>query len=293
MDSLYLVLIGLAGGFFAGMLGIGGGILYIVILPVILRQVGVPEDMLVQYVIANSLFGTLAAATMGVIAHARKGEVYLADTLWVGVAAICISLISLRFIVNTDWYNVNIFNAIIVIILAFILYRTIRSAGSQPTYNPDHKHRRLWLAGSGAAGGLIASLSGLGGGAIIVPILNIGIGMDFRRAKTISLGMIVMSSGIMTIANSLEPLPDIPDLWSSGYLVWSVALTLSAGVMVGSPIGVRVARLLPTKVLSYIFSAFLLIVMLSKLWKLLQALFLEANSSNLGASFKDALLLLC
>jgi uncharacterized membrane protein YfcA len=268
MDSLTLVLLGLAGGFFAGLLGIGGGILYIVILPIILGNIGVPQEELVQFVIANSLFGTFAASLTGVIAHARKGEFYPVDTLWVGIAAVCVSLLSLKFIVNTEWYDQRIFNIVIVFILAFILFRTVKSAGSPSTYNPNNKDRNRWLAGSGVSGGLIASLSGLGGGAIIVPILNLGLGMEFRRAKTISLGMIVMSSGIMTIYNSFQGVVGPPDSWSTGYLVWSVALTLSAGVVVGSPIGVKVARKLPVKILSYIFSLFLLIVMVSKLWEL-------------------------
>lgn len=270
MNLVLLVLAGLAGGFFAGLLGIGGGIIYILILPVALRAVGVPQVELVQYVIANSLFGTFSASLAGTVALWRKREVYLQETLSVGVAAILASLLSLHFLVNTPFYSQQIFNFVVILVLLFILVRTLTAARQVPAYSKTNPKRLPLLSFSGLAGGLVASLSGLGGGAIIVPVLNLGLRMDMHRAKSISLGVIVISALSMTIFNSFEQPQYAFSYYSTGYLVWPIAAFLSLGVIVGSPLGVRVGRILPAYALSYVFSLFILIVIGTKLWGLWQ-----------------------
>lgn len=271
MEYVYLALAGLAGGFLAGLLGIGGGILYILILPVALSAVGVPEYELVQFTIANSLFGTFAASMSGSVSLFRKGEIYLKEVLIVGAVSIVAGLLSLNYIVNTPFYSQRAFNIIVILILGFVLVKTISRAKREPAYDENMPRKDLILSGSGFAGGLIASLSGLGGGAIIVPILNIGMRMDIKRAKSISLGMIVLSSISMTIFNSFEePAYNVP-LYNTGYLIWPIALTLSAGVVVASPMGVAVGRRLPSHIISYVFSVFILIVIGLKSYDLIEA----------------------
>lgn len=271
MEYFYLALAGLAGGFLAGLLGIGGGILYILILPIALSAIGVSDQEIVQYTIANSLFGTFAASLSGSISLFRKGEVYLKEVLIVGAVSIMAALLSLNYIVNTPFYSQRIFNIVIILILGFVLVKTITRAKREPAYDENMANKNLILGGSGFAGGLIASLSGLGGGAIIVPILNIGMRMDIKRAKSISLGMIVLSSLSMTLFNSFEePVHDV-QLYNTGYLVWPVALTLSAGVVVASPLGVAVGRRMPSHIISYVFSVFILIVIGLKSYNLIEA----------------------
>ncbi len=271
MEYVYLALAGLAGGFLAGLLGIGGGILYIIILPVALSAAGVPGHEIVQYTIANSLFGTFAASLSGTLSLFRKGEVYPREVLIVGMVSIAAALLSLNFIVNTPFYSERIFNIVIIFILGLVLVKTIARAKREPAYDENMPHKNLILAGSGFAGGLIASLSGLGGGTIIVPVLNIGMRMDIKMAKSISLGMILLSSLSMTIFNSFEQ-PDYDiQMYNTGYLVWPIALTLSAGVVVASPFGVAVGRRMPSHIVSYVFSIFILIVIGLKSYNLIEA----------------------
>jgi uncharacterized membrane protein YfcA len=271
MEYVYLALAGLAGGFLAGLLGIGGGILYILILPVALSGAGVPDYEIVQYTIANSLFGTFAASLSGTISLFRKGEFYPKEVFIVGVFSVAAALLSLNYIVNTPFYSQRAFNIVVILVLGFVLVKTITRAKRAPAYDENMPHKNLILGGSGLFGGLISSLSGLGGGAIIVPLLNIGMRMDIKMAKSISLGMIVLSSISMTIFNSFEqPVYDIR-MYNTGYLVWPIALTLSAGVVVASPIGVAVGRRAPSHIISYVFSIFILIVIGLKSYNLFEA----------------------
>lgn len=85
-----LILAGLGGGFLAGFLGIGGGIIYILVLPTVLLHVGVPESELAQYVIANSIFGTTVAAFAGSISLLRTKDFYWKEVTLVGMSAVFI-----------------------------------------------------------------------------------------------------------------------------------------------------------------------------------------------------------
>ncbi|MFA0962372.1 sulfite exporter TauE/SafE family protein [Roseivirga sp. BDSF3-8] len=271
IEILLLLVSGLAGGFLAGLLGIGGGVIYIIILPYALSHVGVPSEEIVQYTIANSILGTFFASLSGNIAHMRKNEFYFSETLNVGVFAVIFSLGSLYLIVNTPWYDRTAFNVLVIALLLFILFRTIWLNTRKRPDDEEPKTRFSLLAVAGSSGGLIASLSGLGGGAIMVPILNLGLKMDIKQAKSISLGVISMSSLGMTIYNSFEQTRYPFQYYNWGYIVWPIALALSAGVVIGSPIGVKVGRKISSRTISFIFSAFLLVVIIKKALELYNA----------------------
>jgi len=134
---IYLILAGLAGGFIAGLLGVGGGVFYILILPYALASLQVPQQELTQYIIANSLFGAFAAALSGSITLLRYKQIYPKETLLVSLGAGIASLLMLQFVVNTPWYTEKVFLAVVVVLLLFILIRTISVASQHyPTFTP-------------------------------------------------------------------------------------------------------------------------------------------------------------
>ncbi len=60
--SLYLLLGGLIGGFSAGLIGIGGGTIYIFIIPLALDAINFPPDLIAPFTIANSFFAMFFAS---------------------------------------------------------------------------------------------------------------------------------------------------------------------------------------------------------------------------------------
>ena len=66
LEIAILVVCGLIGGIQAGLLGVGGGLIYILILEIFLDQLGIPTTEIHQFVIANSIlavfFGTLSSS---------------------------------------------------------------------------------------------------------------------------------------------------------------------------------------------------------------------------------------
>lgn len=273
LDYIYLFLAGICGGFLAGLLGIGGGILYILILPLALMHIGVPSAELVQYVIANSIFGTLFASLSGNVALIRNKRFYRNEVLVVGLLATVSSLFVLNFIIYTTWYSRQVFNIVVILLLSFIVFNVIRHSNPKNKFIREVPFSKRKLGLAGLAGGVVAALSGLGGGTVIVPLLNSAMKMNIKKAKSISLGMISIASLFMTLFNMLEaPVHNFPYL-RLGFIVFPVVVPLSFGVVIGSPFGVKMGRKIPSFIISYIFSIFVLVVIIGKMIGLLRNYF--------------------
>ncbi|MEM6845097.1 MAG: sulfite exporter TauE/SafE family protein [Bacteroidota bacterium] len=272
-NALYfwITLAGLGGGFLAGFLGIGGGIVYILILPVALEYIGVSDAEIAQYVIANSIFGTAAAALFGSVTLILNKDFYWKEVAFVGISAIVASYLLLFTFVNTPLYSRPFFNGAVIIFLSLIILITFLQKRSSIILNHPVSNENGWYVVTGSVAGAFSALSGLGGGTITVPLLTSGLQMDIKRAKSISLGVIFIASLAITLF-SLADQPAHPvELGRVGYIIFPVSLPMSLGVLVGSPLGVWVANKISSRTISYIFVGFLLLVILRKLIELLSA----------------------
>ena len=106
---------------------------------------------------------------------------------------------------------------------------------------------------TGAAAGFLAGLFGVGGGLIIVPALMTVLGMDQRRASAASLVAIILTAGAGVTSYAL-----------GGQVSWIAALFLIVGALVGAQIGVRLLQRIPDRVLPWIFTAFVVLVVIAQ-----------------------------
>ncbi len=267
-DLVLLFIMGLAGGLLAGLIGIGGGVMYILVLPYLLTGMGFPEQEIVQYTIANSIFGTMFAALSGTATLVKRGNFYWREVLVIGVFGTVSSLLVLYFVVNTSLYNKTQFNYVVIVIMLFIAIRTLIQTRRKSGGEYEVKASSLGLGLVGMAAGSVSALSGLGGGTVIIPILNSGIKMSMQKAKGISLGVIFITAFSLSIFNLFEtPMVDYVNQ-STGYIVWPLALMISLGVVIGSPLGVLIGRRLSNRTISYIFVLFVLVVIVDKVLQL-------------------------
>jgi uncharacterized membrane protein YfcA len=266
---LLLFLAGLIGGLVSGLLGVGGGIIYIVILPIALNYIGIPNQEIAQFTIANSLLGTFFAAGFATFNHIKHKEFYPKPILIISVGAVVTAILSLYFIVNTPFYSKEVFNIVVIFLLLTMLISTIWNAKKQLKFIEKEKKVRRFFAATGVTAGFTASLTGLGGGIIIIPFLNQGLKMGVKKAKSISLGVITITSLAMVIFNLLET-PMMPiNVNHSGYILFQVTLPLIIGTLITANIGVKLSRKLKASTVSYLFSFFILLVIIKKLTELL------------------------
>jgi len=264
IDIFWLILAGIGGGILAGLLGVGGGIIYVLVLPYALTKAGIPPELLAQFTIANSIFGVLFASLASNILNIHKHDFYPRESLWVGLPGAFFSILILITIVSTTWYSITYFYVLLILFLAFMLVSLFLQGDENPK-KPSSKKREIRLGLAGIVGGSLASLTGLGGGAAVVPILTTQLHLDIKMARSISLAMIFMTSLVLTGFNLIKN-PGIISLpYQYGYIYLPVAIPLTIGVLLGSPIGSRLGRLFSSATIKVLFSILILVVIIEKL----------------------------
>ncbi len=266
---LLLFLAGIVGGFISGMLGVGGGLIYILILPTAFLYLGVPEQEIAQYTVANSLLGTFFAASFGTFNHIRNKEFYPKAIGIISFSGILMGILTLYFIVNTQFYSKEVFNFVVIFLLALMLLSTLRNAKKQKLFVEKIKKLKRFFSLTGGSAGMVAALTGLGGGIIIIPLLSEGLKMEVKKAKAISLGVITITSLAMVIYNLFQQ-PMVPiNISHTGYILFQVTIPLILGTLLSATLGVKLSRKVSATTISYLFSIFVLIVILKKIIELL------------------------
>ncbi|WKK77526.1 sulfite exporter TauE/SafE family protein [Marivirga salinae] len=270
MDFYFLLfLAGLIGGLISGLLGVGGGIVYIVILPIAFQFIGIPYEEIAQFTIANSLFGTFFAGLFATYNHFKHGEFFPKQILIISFSSIIAGLLSLHFIVNTPFYSKEVFNIVVIFLLGAMLFSTLFNAKKQANFVETTNRTKRLMSFTGLSAGLTASLTGLGGGIIIIPFLNQGFKMGVKKAKAISLGVITITSLAMVIFNLFQTPMQSIEVTHTGYILFQVTIPLIIGTLLTARWGVRLSRKMKASAVSYLFSAFIILVIIKKLIELL------------------------
>lgn len=265
---LLLLLSGAIGGFLAGLIGIGGGIIYVFVLNEFLPDFGVLDAELTQFIIANSFFAILFASLSASITLIRKKEFYYRQTLAVGLPAIIVAILVQQLFVNTRYYSKAHYSVVIIAILIFMFIKTLLKTRSKADKDIN-EISQFKFSLSGMSGAVIAALSGLGGGAIMVPILNSIYKLDYKIARSISLGVVTIISFTFTIFNIFSNVQSSPRGVSSGYIIFDLSILLVLGVVVTSPLGILAGRKMKSNHIAYIYAVFLTVFIIKEILELI------------------------
>ncbi len=262
MDIIFLFLAGILGGFFAGLLGIGGGIIYIAILPYALHNYGLADEVLVTAVIANSILATFFAALLSLYRQYVDKNLFIKESLAIGIPGAAVLILAFALIVEKGMYKLVYFNIFIIAILFFMLIRHFLKSRKEKL--PERKSNPIIYNSIGASGGILSAFSGLGGGAIVVPLLVSVIRMDIKKATSISMGFILCSSFAMSIYNLAFSRLEIENS-IGGVIIIPIVGPLIAGVVLAAPFGVMAAKKVSSKTLTILFILFVLAVMITRI----------------------------
>jgi len=270
MEYALLVFTGITGGIIAGMLGLGGGIFYILVLPHILIWFGIPAEYTAPFVVANSIIGIAFASGVSIFSQFTKLKKYFNESLLVGIPAVVVSVLATQYIVHSSWFSKEVFGVLVIVIMLFLLFQMLfknekKSCQKELDIQIDKKSG---IAVGGFAG-FISALSGLGGGVIINPVLHLHLNQSLQKARLISLTTIFISAAFISLQNIFStPLYQPENISTYGFILPSMAAPLIVGSLIGGPLGVRFSQKLNDKTLRRWFSIVVFVVLIEKIGSL-------------------------
>ncbi|MGB0840072.1 MAG: sulfite exporter TauE/SafE family protein [Chitinophagales bacterium] len=265
MDIINIVVLlfaGLAGGFLAGLLGIGGGAIYAIILLQFapeLYEADLSQTQLVQLVVANTIFARFFAALSGCWKQYNMDNFHLPTSLALGIPATIIT-IGLIFILEQINYSKIMFQVVFILIFLPLLYRLFRNNDhtQRLRYEPHTKRYLLYILG--IANGLITALAGFGGGMIMVPMLSALFNIKLHKIVSISLTVILIIAFFTTFFNLFFVQLPTTVPYTIGNISLVLSLPMIVGVTLAAPWGVSTSKKLSENTLRKLFIAFCLIM---------------------------------
>lgn len=175
-DFAIFAVIGAAAGFFAGLLGIGGGAIMTPMLIIFLDDI-FPAEIVAHAAIASSLAAIALTTMPSAWTHARRGGVDWRAGKMLAGGAIVGALIGSQLAQFAPGELLSAMLALFLLRVAYQMFRAIPvNAKSADAFSPPK-----WLPAAGAAVGGISSWLGIGGGVFYTPFLTAR-GMPVKRA---------------------------------------------------------------------------------------------------------------
>jgi uncharacterized membrane protein YfcA len=258
---LSLCAMGIVGGFAAGLLGIGGGMILVPFMTMVFTSLAFPSHLVVHMAIATGLATIVFTSISSVRAHHLQGGV-----LWPVVR-----LFTPGILVGS-WLGPWVAQQLNSTMLALCFGIFVFVAATQMLINakPPAKFQLPGTAGMFAAGGvigLVAGLVGAGGGFISIPFMTwCNVRIQNAVATSAALGFPIALAG--TLANIYYGLGEtaLPK-YSLGYIYLPALGVIAAASMVMAPIGARTAHRLPVVKLKKIFAMMLYALAIYMLWQ--------------------------
>ena len=243
-----LLLLGLAAGFLAGLLGIGGGMLMVPAVTFVLGAKGFPPDYIVKMAVATSLATICFTSISSVRAHHKRGAV-----LWPVVAKLVPgillgSAIGAQVAVAIPGKALGILFAIFVSFSATQMFLDRKPKPSRTLPGTPG------MLAAGGTIGVISALVGAGGAFVSVPFMQwCNVKIHNAVATSAALGFPVALAGTLSYVWAGRNLPQMPP-GSLGYLYLPGLLVISLASMTMAPLGARTAHRMDIRPLKRVFA---------------------------------------
>ena len=272
-DIIILIVAGTFGGFLSGLLGVGGGIIFVPILDMVFKHLGIPEEMMVPCILSNSLFIIIFTGILNSRRQYLNNNFYFKQSAFAGLGGNITALATTWITINLITYNKASFNLLFVCLLTpFILKMLFMKKNISEESKPVPEPKKFFL--SGLATGFFTALSGLGGGMVMIPLFHDIMKVDIKKATSISAGTVPFLAFPLVVYYIYEGRNIvIPNVYHWGYIILPVSLILLSGVLFTVSWGVNVSKKLPAVWIRRIFATFSIIVIVKMTFEALYKLF--------------------
>jgi len=258
LQSVLLLLgAGMVTGFFAGLFGVGGGIILVPILLYYFQSIGVSSLVATHITFGTSLLIIVFTSASSAHRHWRNGHVVWKAVLWIGLSSVIGAWVGSWVAAGLQGKELQQIFAVVVVVAALRILIPLRKPDGQ-----THANTGLpGLIGTGTFVGGISSLAGVGGGVFSIPLMYSLLRFPLMKALGTSSAAIVLTALAATVGYIVRGMgnPLLPG-HSLGYVAYLHALPVIVGSLPMARVGAAVAHKTDVGILRKIFGVFLFVV---------------------------------
>ncbi len=253
-----LFIISFLGGFFAGLLGVGGAVVLIPLMLYVPPLVGAGE-LSIHQVSGITMVQVLAATVAGYLAHRSSGFAHTKTMLTIGLPMGVFSLLGATASNAMRSETILlIFGCVVIFAFVLLLKKEPGEPNLESNAVPFHP---LSFPAVGCAVGFVAGIVGAGGGFILIPLMMRVLKIPIRITIGSSLGILFFGALAGALGKAMTLQVPWPFLWP-----------VIAGSIPATLLGARISRALPAALIRYTLLAVILLTLLKTWWEILAAL---------------------
>lgn len=253
---LIFLAVGFGAGILIGMLGVGGGVIFVPALYYMLPFYGVKASSIPYFAISISLLSGAIAASFSASFHLVAKNVDVKKALLFALGSCMAAFISVIFVTSVGPEFLKIIFASVLFVVAIYMLFDVQLK-REPTRSKAINLYYLPVIGLGV--GIFASFTGLGGGIVFLPVLHYLYLLNTKNA----VGTSSLITALTMIFASLSFFIN-QDSWTADYDIAHigifVALPLGIGAIGGAKVGFNLVKRLRSNSIKKIFAVLLIIV---------------------------------
>lgn len=263
--AAYLAL-GAFAGVFAGMLGIGGGLVLVPALALMFAaQAQFPAGEILHVALGTSMASIIFTAIASIRTHHRHGAIRWDVVKTITPGILVGTGLGTLVAASVPTRPLAVFFTFFVCLVAVQMAMNLKPKATRELPGS------VGIAGVGLGIGVLSSLVAIGGGSLTVPFLTwCNVRIQHAIGTSAAVGLPIAIGGTAGYVFNGWGKAGLP-AGSVGYVYLPALVILVAATMVTAPVGARLAHRLPVATLKRIFAGLLILLAAKMLWNLFSA----------------------
>lgn len=261
---LIFLAVGFSAGILIGMLGVGGGVIFVPVLYYILPLYGIETSSVPYFAISISLLSGAVAASFSAVFHLYVNNVDKNKAFLFSLGSCTAAFLSVIFVTSVGPEVLKIIFAVVLFVVAIYMLFDVQLKKEAHRTKETSKY---YLPGIGLSVGVLSAFTGLGGGVVFLPVLHYLYGLNTKKAVGTSSMITALTMMFASLSFFVHK-----DNWTGNYnlthLALFIALPLGIGAIAGARFGFNLVKKLQSGSIKKIFAVLLIIVVIKIIFSL-------------------------